>query len=207
MDARSRLALSLVAGTLASLPCFLVVEWYVAVLVLWDVTAVVLIASVLVATWSADSERTRERAMREDNTRIGADLVLIITSVSSLVVVGFVLARAANTTGTFHGLLLTIAIASVVIGWSTVHTLFTLRYARVWYQDGGGINWHDDDVPAYVDFAYVALTVGMTFQVSDTDITTKRMRRAVRAHALLSYLFGVVIVAMTINIVASLLTK
>lgn len=207
MDARSRLALSLAVGIVVSVPFFFLIEWYVAVLLLWDVAALVLITSVMASTWRADPERTREHAMREDDTRLGADLVLIASSVSSLIDVAFVLARAAHTSGAFHGILLTIAIASVVIGWSTVHTLFTLRYARIWYQDSDGISWHDNDVPAFIDFAYVAITVGMTFQVSDTDITTKRMRRAVRTHALLSYLFGVVIVAMTINIVASLLTQ
>jgi uncharacterized membrane protein len=93
------------------------------------------------------------------------------------------------------------------MSWTSVHTVFTLRYARLYYQAGGGINWHAKDQPDFGDFAYVALTLGMTFQVSDTDITSKPIRKAALRHAVLSYLFGVVILATTINVVASLLAK
>jgi uncharacterized membrane protein len=68
-----------------------------------------------------------------------------------------------------------------------------------------GINFNEKNAPAYLDFAYVAFTVGMTFQVSDTNLTNQSLRRTALRHALISYLFGVVIVGMTINIVASLL--
>ncbi|MHB8719141.1 MAG: DUF1345 domain-containing protein [Candidatus Dormibacteria bacterium] len=207
MDARTRLAIAVAVGVAVALPLGLVLEWYTCTLIGWDVAATVFIGSVLAVNWRADAERTRERSLREDSSRIVADLVLIGASVVSLIDVGFVLARTGSTTGPLHALLLAVSISSVVISWAAVHTIFTLRYARLYYQDGTGIDWHDHDVPAYIDFAYVALTVGMTFQVSDTDITTKAMRRAIRSHALLSYLFGVVIFATTINVVASLLTK
>jgi uncharacterized membrane protein len=71
----------------------------------------------------------------------------------------------------------------------------------------GGIAFNEKDPPDYVDFAYVALTIGLTFQVSDTDLSSKQMRRTALRHALLSYLFGAVIVALTINVVASLLSS
>ena len=71
----------------------------------------------------------------------------------------------------------------------------------------GGIDYNDDDPPDYRDFAYLALTIGMTYQVSDTDLTARPIRRAALRHALLSFLFGSVIVAVTINIVASLLNR
>jgi len=70
----------------------------------------------------------------------------------------------------------------------------------------GGIDFKNDgDPPDYQDFAYVAFTVGMTFQVSDTDVQARTIRRTVLRHALLSYLFGAVILAVTINVIASLL--
>jgi uncharacterized membrane protein len=71
----------------------------------------------------------------------------------------------------------------------------------------GGVEFNESDPPAYLDFAYIAFTVGMTFQVSDTSLKTKPIRRIALSHALMSYLFGAVIVAMAINIVASLLSK
>jgi uncharacterized membrane protein len=71
----------------------------------------------------------------------------------------------------------------------------------------GGLSFHEDDPPDYADFAYVALTIGMTFQVSDTDISKRKIRRAAIQHALLSYLFGSVIVAITVSTIAVLLNK
>ena len=71
----------------------------------------------------------------------------------------------------------------------------------------GGIDFHDGELPDYHGLAYVALTIGITFRVSDTDLVSKAIRRTAIRHALLSYLFGAVIVAITINIVASLLSK
>jgi uncharacterized membrane protein len=69
----------------------------------------------------------------------------------------------------------------------------------------GGIEFNQDDRPNYRDFIYFALTIGMTYQVSDTNLTDRVMRHLVTRHALLSYLFGAVIVALAINTVASLL--
>ena len=98
-------------------------------------------------------------------------------------------------------------VAHVVVSWITVHTLFTLRYARLYY-DGpeGGIDFQSDDLPDYLDFVYLAFTVGMTFQVSDTNISDRRIRRAITRHALLGYLFGTVIIGVTINVVGGLIS-
>jgi uncharacterized membrane protein len=86
-----------------------------------------------------------------------------------------------------------------------VHTLFTLRYAALYYgRPGGGIRFNSAEPPTYADFAYLAFTVGMTFQVSDTALHSTTLRRTVLQHALLSYLFGTGILATTINLVASL---
>jgi len=93
----------------------------------------------------------------------------------------------------------------VVLSWTTVHTVFTLRYARIYYEGrDGGVSFNQDEKPCYVDFAYLAFTLGMTFQVSDTDLSNKDIRRQALKHALLSYLFGTVIVATSINLVAGL---
>ena len=83
--------------------------------------------------------------------------------------------------------------------------MYALRYARLYYAEPiGGVDFHAEDQPDYRDFAYLAVTIGMTFQVSDTDLTVKPIRRLAIQHALLSYLFGAVIVALMINIVGSL---
>lgn len=79
------------------------------------------------------------------------------------------------------------------------------RYAELYYDDEpGGIDFGDSHLPAYSDFAYLAFTVGMTFQVSDTEVTGSMLRKAVLRQALLSYVFGAVIIATLINLVAGL---
>jgi uncharacterized membrane protein len=97
---------------------------------------------------------------------------------------------------------------AVVLSWGMVHTVFTARYARLYYTGtDGGIDFNSYDPPGYADFAYVAFTIGMTFQVSDTDLQTKAMRRTALRHALLSYLCGAVVIAVTINLLAGLANK
>jgi uncharacterized membrane protein len=102
--------------------------------------------------------------------------------------------------------LTTVAVFTVFLSWFTVHTLFVLRYARLFYVDPiGGIDFLSrDDPPDYMDFVYFAFTVGMTFQVSDTGVIQRNIRRTVTRHALLSYLFGTVIVGVAINVVGNL---
>jgi uncharacterized membrane protein len=94
---------------------------------------------------------------------------------------------------------------TVAFSWLLVHAVFTLRYADLYYGAGGGIDFHDDRAPDYGDFGYVAFTIGMTYQVSDTDLVSRPIRMAAIRHALLSYLFGIAVIATTINAVASLL--
>ena len=104
--------------------------------------------------------------------------------------------------------LIVLAVASVTLAWACVHTVFTLRYARLYNTPPvGGIGFPEGTVPDYLDLAYVAFTIGMTFQVSDTDLSKKGIRRTAIHHALLSYLFGAVILAVAVNTVASLLGR
>jgi len=86
-----------------------------------------------------------------------------------------------------------------------VHTIYTLRYALLFYTAPiGGVDFKEHGLPSYADFAYLSLTLGMTFQVSDTDLNTRAFRKTALRHALLSYLFGTIIVATTINLIAGL---
>jgi uncharacterized membrane protein len=103
-------------------------------------------------------------------------------------------------------LLIALAITVVSISWATVHTLYLIHYGDLYYSDPiGGIAFNEDEPPDYHDFAYLAFTIGMTFQVSDTDLSLKKMRRTALRHALLSFVFVAVIGALAINSVALLL--
>jgi uncharacterized membrane protein len=97
-------------------------------------------------------------------------------------------------------------VASVALSWTVVQTVFTAHYARLYYsRPAGGIDFNQAAPPRYTDFAYLAFTVGMSFQVSDTELQTAALRATVLRQALLSYLLGAVILATTINLVAGLL--
>ena len=101
--------------------------------------------------------------------------------------------------------LIAVGLLSVVLSWTVVHTVFMLRYARAYYSvPAGGIQFNESEPPTYLDFSYLSFTIGITYQVSDTDITSKPIRRVALQHALLSYLFGAVLLAIAINVVAAL---
>jgi uncharacterized membrane protein len=180
----------------------------VAALAGWDTAALVFLVWVWSTVAVKDATATARSAQAEDASRAASEVVLVGAGTASLVAVAFTLAEAGRSHGAYRHLLIGLAVASVVIAWASVHTVYALRYARLYYSDPiGGIDFNDDDPPRYVDFAYVALTIGMTSQVSDTSLTARRLRRAAIHHALLSYVFGTVVVAMTINIVAGLLGR
>ncbi|HSO95427.1 MAG TPA: DUF1345 domain-containing protein [Acidimicrobiia bacterium] len=176
--------------------------WPLAVLCAWDTIAVLFLLRVWPRILRLDGDATRVLATREDATRSSADLLLVTAAVVSLAGSGWNLALKVDATSTTLQVLLTVgAILTVAVSWAVVHTVFTLRYAHLYYDDPvGGIDFSDDSEPDYYDFAYVAFTVGMTFQVSDTDIAKRPIRRAILRHALLSYLFGAVILAVVINV-------
>jgi uncharacterized membrane protein len=182
-------------------------SWSVAALIASDVASLVFVIWVWVTVARADTAATERIARAEDASRAAAEAVLIGAGAASLLAVVFTLAQAGHSSAPDRGLLTGLALGSVALAWTSVHTVFVLRYARLYYSPPrGGIDFHDE-APAYLDFAYLALTIGMTFQVSDTDLTAKRIRRVALHHALLSYLFGTVIVAITVSSVAGLLGR
>jgi uncharacterized membrane protein len=208
MEARLRLAICLTCGIVAAVPIFLLTEWQVAALAGWDITAIIFIGFIVVATHGKDSAATKAMATHQDDSRSAAEAVLVGASVFSLVGVAFALIAAADTNGLTKSAISGLVVLSVLVSWSSVHAVFTLRYARIYYRDGGGIDFHAKDaLPDFGDFFYVAITIGMTFQVSDTDLNSKAIRMTAVRHSLLSYLFGVVVFATTINVVATLLSK
>jgi uncharacterized membrane protein len=177
--------------------------WGIALTASWSAAAFVFLAWIFVALGRMDADATRVHAREEDGSRAAADIALIAASVASLAGVGAALVYAGNHT-TEEALTIALGVLGVGLGWATVHTVFGLRYGALYYGDPiGGIDF--DEPPDYRDFAYMAFTIGMTFQVSDTAVHARKVRRNVLRHAVLSYLFGTVIIAVTINLVASLL--
>ena len=208
-SARSRVVIALTAGAITVLVLAWFVPWQITVLIGWDVTALTVLLRVWTRIWTFDATQTREWATIEDDTRPGSELLLLVAGVVSLVGVGFAFLKAEEQPGYREVLLESLGIATIALSWLVVHTTFALRYAHLYYMGDrvGGIDYKQgrDYQPDYRDFAYTAFTVGMTYQVSDTDITNREIRHAVLRHALLSFLFGAVIIGATVNIVAGLL--
>lgn len=192
------LAVALVAGA----------AWGVAACLGWSVLALAFLSAAWAAVLPLDGPETKKHARADDVSRPTADLLLVGASVASLLAVGYTLIQAGKRSGWAEAGLIALALVSVALAWLVVHTVYALRYAGQYYGDPiGGVDFGGDTQPDYRDFTYLALTIGMTFQVSDTALKTKAFRRMALRQALLSYVFGAVIVAVTINVVASLLNK
>jgi len=202
-----RVELAFAAGALVLILTLLLGGgWTVGLSCGWVAAALVTSLLIWLRIWRMSPDETAAHAQAEDYSRPLADLVVLSASVASLAAIGFTLVDARHHSGTTKGLLIALAVAVVALSWLTVHLVFTVRYGDLYYGDPvGGIDFKEDGAPDYRDFLYIAFTIGMTFQVSDTDITAKPVRRQALRHALLSFLFGAVIVAMAINTVASLL--
>ena len=196
------------AGGVAGIVAAFLAPWQLSTLLGWDVAAALFVVWVWTSAGRFDPDETHRFATREDDSRVSAQLLVLSACVVSLAGVGFDLLKASESgTASGHVALVSAALLTVVLSWATVHTAFALRYAHEYYlQPVGGIDFKSgsDYAPDYRDFAYVAFVVGMTFQVSDTDITRRQIRRTVLQHSLLAYLFGAVIIAVVINIVAQI---
>jgi uncharacterized membrane protein len=200
-----RVAVAATLGVVASLALMQTAYSALALLWGWDLTAIVYIAWIGIALFRLDASKTGALASSEEPDRLTSDLLMLLASVASLAAVVIGLTRASDAHGVEKTLQIVTCVSSVVLSWALVHCTFTLRYAMLYYNGPkGGIDFHSDDDPCYFDFAYIAFTVGMTFQVSDTDIHSRQIRRAVLRHALLSYVFGTVIVATMVSVVAGL---
>ena len=206
MRAGVRVASSAALGAIAGLISSPFIGWQASMLVGWSAGAALLIGWIWLSVGRLDGTQTKTHASREDPSIRLTELIVLSSGIALLAAVGLVLIKAAHATGATKAYLIALGVLSVALAWGLVHTVFALRYARIHYRPPvGGIDFNEDDPPTYLDFAYLALTIGMTFQVSDTNLTTKSIRRVALGHALLSYLYGAVIVALVINVVSSLL--
>jgi uncharacterized membrane protein len=182
-------------------------SWQLAVLTGWDALAIVVLSRVWIRVGRFSADETKEFATREDDSRASADLLVLNASVASLAGAAFGLLKAHQSEQALKVLLTVETVATVALSWAVVHTVFALRYAHEYYSTvPGAIDFKSGAYePDYSDFAYVAFTVGMTYQVSDTDIRNRLVRRTVLRHALISYLFGAIIVALLVNVIAAAL--
>lgn len=208
--ALTRLALGGAVGTALALVLPHAWAWETRALVGWNAfCGVNLLRLTQVMRFSGD--KTRQHATREDEVRSVAATLTLLAVLVSLVGVFFTLRSAAHAQGSTAYWLTGLAVLTTALSWSLLQAEYMLHYARRFYTDGGaGVHFvqrHSDDPlpnPNYFDFLYLSLTIGMTYQVSDTNLNTPQMRQLLLGHAALSYFFNVVIVAVTVSGVAGL---
>jgi uncharacterized membrane protein len=200
-----RLGVCAAVGVIAGLLAALLGQPAYAPAIGWDAAAAVFCLWIWLVIWPMSAADTARKARAEDPNRAISDAATLTACVASIAAVGIVLVAAHTAHGVRADLLAGLGLLSVAVSWFTVHTIFALRYTLLYYAGPeGGVDFHQANPPCYRDFAYLALTIGTTFQVSDTDVQTTQMRVTVLRHSLLSYLFGAVILAATINLIASL---
>jgi len=200
LSTRTRLLIAVVVGSAAGV-VVVGAGWRYGLLAGWIVGAATFISWTWIIIWPLDPSGTASHATREDPSRGVLDVVVLGAAVASLgAVAALLLAKTSH-----PAVDAAVSLGSVAVAWIAVHTVFTARYADLFYRHRpGGIDFNEQDRPQYSDFAYLAFTIGMTFQVSDTNLKTKLVRATALRHALLSYLFGVIILAATINVIAGL---
>ncbi len=177
----------------------------------FDAAAVAFIAITLSSAIHGDAKRTQRRAAVEDPGRNVIYLIVILAAISGLVSAIFILGKDVSSA---HNLLkafeLVTGILAVVSGWVLIHLVYTLRYAHAYYYDPdgadpGGLQFPGDRPPNDFDFAYFSFVIGMTFQVSDVQITDSGIRREVLTHGLISFAYNTAIIALGVNIASGLL--
>jgi uncharacterized membrane protein len=197
--------LMLVVGCVAGIVTGLFGEWGYAPVVGWTAAALMFCALTWVNTKGRDADQTAAMAARDDPSPTATDLLVLMANLASLVAIAYLLVQANSAHGTRQALLAALAVGSVAISWALVHTIYMLRYAVLYYSGSvGGIDFNQKQLPRFIDFAYLAFTIGMTYQVSDTNLQSPEIRATALRHGLLSFIFGSMILATMVNLVAGL---
>jgi len=209
-----RVHAALCSGTLLGIVLFLAMpgSWALParLVMAWDAGALLYLALALATVMRFSLERAKGRAADQDE---GATLILMLTVLAAAVSLGAViglLGTAKSAPETMQPTALLLGVGTILISWTLIHTMFALHYAHEYYGDedvgrGGGLKFPNDPQPDYWDFVYFAFVLGMTFQVSDVQVTKKRVRRLVVAHGIVSFFFSVTIIALMVNIASNLI--
>jgi len=168
----------------------------------WDVGLAIYLGTVIVMMLQADDQGPQQRAATQEDE--GATAILLLAAIAATASLGAIFAELAQVkSGDLgYGYHVALAVGTVLLSWAFTHTIFALHYAYDFYGEGqraNGLKFPDDDKPDYWDFIYFSFVIGMTFQVSDVQVTNKGIRRLVTAHGVVSFLFNTTVIALTVN--------
>jgi uncharacterized membrane protein len=210
LDSHQRLTIAFVLALISFFIISSFFEVQLAIVCAWDVFALTDIALAWYTITKKKTKETVQNARLQDSSRFTILSFVIATAFMSLIVIAILLKTVKHSSIYPLNYILAFAFLTVLISWFLVHTVFAIHYAHIYYAEGetthkGGLDFPKDNNPNFLDFAYYSFVVGMTFQVSDVQVTSKRMRNLTLAHALISFLFNTFILALSINIIAGLL--
>jgi uncharacterized membrane protein len=173
----------------------------------WDIGAVFYLATAIALVQDFDLKRVQLRAEQYDE---GGLLVLVLTVVAAVAsLAAIVIELGATRAAVNDRLALLLAAGTALLSWALIHTIFAFHYAHRFYRGpgtrGSGLSFPQSEHPNYWDFVYFSFVIGMTFQVSDVQVTTTQLRRVVAAHGIVSFFFSVAILALTVNLGANLI--
>jgi len=180
----------------------------------WDVFAFVIVSLAWTVILTKDPYEVRREARFQDASATIIFVITLSAAAVSLFAVIMLLGGTKNLASTSFVTHIVLSISAIALSWTLVHTLFSIHYARLYYIDApkkkrdaieGGLVFPGDKNPDYLDFAYFSFVIGMTSQVSDVQISSKKLRRMATMHGLLSFAFNTAVLAMFVNIVASLI--
>ncbi|HUH93334.1 MAG TPA: DUF1345 domain-containing protein [Casimicrobiaceae bacterium] len=184
----------------------------VSLLAAWDAFALCYLLLGWLLIGRTDEVETRRRAQRADPGGYVIFLLVVVAASASFVAIGFMVGGLAQLGFWQRAERLTLSIAALFLSWLLIHTLFAFHYARLYYylptgrkEHHRGLRFPDDDEPDYLDFAYYSFVVGMTSQVSDVAVLSRRMRRLTLIHGVLSFVYNIAILAMSINIIGGVI--
>lgn len=184
----------------------------VKIMIAWGVFALSYIITSWIVFIGQKPAEIRERSKQEDGSRLYVFSLIIIASFGSLFTV-LLLMLSQNGKETPQAVFIPVAVSAMMFSWIMVHTIFGFHYAHLYYGDdtndstthAEGLEFPGEKKPDYLDFAYFSFVIGMTFQVSDTAVTSRSIRRLVLLHGMLSFGLNTFVVALTINLIAGLL--
>jgi len=209
---RPKVYLAVLIGVLAAyvLPASIAGNFRTAIS--FDAGAIIYLASSLYLMQACGSAEMRRRAaVQDDGAAMILLLVVVAVALSFWAIVG-VLSEAKQASGTGKTLHVGMAAATILLFWLVTQIAFTLHYAHDFYQPDegpepfeGGLAFPGSGPPDYWDFFYFSTSIGAASQTSDVSIRTKSLRRLVTLHAILSFFFNTAVLALAINIGASLI--
>jgi uncharacterized membrane protein len=216
MHLRHRIITSLVVALIAYLLLFKSsLDGLVLSMIVWNAFALSFIITSWIVFFTRNSRQMRIRARQEDGSRLFVFLIVLLSSFASLFAVLFLI-LSKDAAGTPKNIYVPVAVSNMLLSWVLVHTTFCFHYAHLYYDDSkdsteihaGGLSFPQekkpDYKPDYIDFVYFSFVIGMTFQVSDVEITSRTIRRLALLHGLISFGLNTFVVALTINLIAGL---